>query len=113
MYDIEAKPVVAAAPREEAGYRSLSTTRRINLVIKTAIAILISLFALYPIPWILSAALNPSNTLVNQQIIPKGATLDNFQKLFNDPQHPWLHWILNSVLVSGTTAIITVGLTAL
>ena len=110
---IEAEVKKTAAVKEEAKFRSLSTTRRINLVIKLVLAVLASLFALYPIPWIISASLSPSNTLVNQQLIPVGATMDNFQRLFNDPQHPWLRWMGNSLIVCLSTAIITVALTAL
>src|SRR5947209_7003695 len=96
-----ATPIEAAAAQAQPRYRSLSTTRRINTGIKLLVATLASLFALYPIPWIISAALNPSNTLVNQSLIPVGANLNNFQRLFNDPQHPWLLWMWNSILVSG------------
>src|SRR5438270_4010610 len=113
MYEATPAVKAAEAPKAAATYRSLSTQRRINLVIKLVIAVLISLFALYPIPWIISASLNPSNTLVNQQLIPANASLENFQRLFNDPQHPWLLWMWNSIFVSGTTAIITVALTSL
>jgi len=113
MIDTEAKAQQAVATKEEARYRSLSTTRRINVIIKTTIATLAVLFAFYPIVWIVSASINPTNSLINLTLIPRGATLDNFQRLYNDPQYPFWLWIFNSMKVSAITAVIIVALTAL
>ena|SRR5437762_7578579 len=105
-------PKVATAVSQPR-YRSISTTRRINVTVKTFIALLTCVFALYPVVYIISAALNPSNSLVNASVIPSNASLENFGKLANDPQHPFLLWMWNSVQVSGISAIIIVSLTAL
>ena len=114
MLETEAKAGQKAAAREEsAGYRSISTQRRINVIIKTTIAILAVIFALYPIVWIVSASINPANSLINLTLIPRNATLDNFQRLFNDPQYPFGLWIWNSIKVSGITAIVIVALTSI
>jgi ABC-type maltose transport system permease subunit len=115
MYETEAKPAVqpAAARREEVRYGSVKTARRVNLIVKTAIAILASIFSLYPVVWIISAALNPANSLSNSTLIPANASLDNFQRMVNDSQHPFLLWIWNSVKVAGITSVIIVALTAL
>jgi ABC-type maltose transport system permease subunit len=112
MIESEAKQA-AAAPRAEARYRSLSTTRRINVTVKTIIAVLACIFAVYPIVWVVSAAINPANSLINLTLIPRNANLENFERTFNDPQYPFLLWIWNSVKVSAVTAIIIVALTAL
>jgi len=113
MLDTEARAQQAVGAKEEPRYRSLSTTRRINVIIKTTIALLAVLFAFYPIVWIVSASINPTNSLINLTLIPRGATLDNFQRLYNDPQYPFWLWILNSIKVSAITAVIIVALTAL
>lgn len=112
MIESEAKQV-AVAPKEEARYRSLSTTRRINIIAKTTIAVIACLFAVYPIVWVVSAAINPANSLINLTLIPRNANLENFERTFNDPQYPFLLWIWNSVKVSAVTAIIIVALTSL
>ena len=91
----------------------MKTARRVNLIVKTAIAILASIFSLYPVVWIISAALNPANSLSNSTLIPANASLDNFQRMVNDSQHPFLLWIWNSVKVAGITSVIIVALTAL
>ncbi|PZR96612.1 MAG: maltose ABC transporter permease [Candidatus Chloroheliales bacterium] len=105
----EARAAAHAAKR----YRSVTASRRINLGIKLLVALLAAVFSLYPLLWIVSAALSPSNSLVNQTLVPPGATLDNFVRLWTDPQHPFLLWLWNSILVSAITAIIVVSLCAL
>lgn len=92
---------------------SMTAQRRLGLGIKLVIAVLTVLYALYPVAWVLSAALDPANSLVNQSLIPRNATLDNFARLVNDPQHPFVLWLWNSIKVSGISAVIIVALTAL
>lgn len=70
-------------------------------------------FALFPLVWTFSAALNPANTLINQKLIPTNANFENFKYLFNNTQHPFPNWLWNSVKISFITAFIAVGLTAL
>jgi len=94
-------------------YRSLSTARRINVTIKVAIALCAAVFALLPVAYIVSAALSPSNSLLNSTLIPQNASLANFERLVDDPQHPFLLWMWNSIKVSSITALIIVGFTAL
>ncbi|HBK68279.1 MAG TPA: maltose ABC transporter permease MalG [Firmicutes bacterium] len=71
------------------------------------------MFAIFPIIWALSAALNPSNTLMGQRLIPENASLKNFVALFNNKQHPFPIWIWNSVKISLIVSLITVILTSL
>ncbi|MBA2275974.1 MAG: sugar ABC transporter permease [Chloroflexi bacterium] len=86
--------------------------RRLSLTIKLLILLVAVVFALYPIAYVLSAALNPLNTLVGQGLIPTRITFENFERLFTTPLHPWPRWILNSVVVSGVTAVVVVSLSA-
>ena len=72
-----------------------------------------TVYALYPVVWIVASALSPLNTLVNQTLIPAGASVDNFITLATNPRHPFLLWMWNSVKIAGTTAILVVTLTAL
>lgn len=95
------------------GFRSARQSERFNLFLKLLIAILAALFALYPVAWIFSAALSPSNSLVNSRLIPVGASAANFVRLWSDPRHPFLLWMWNSIKVSSLTSLITVSLCAL
>jgi len=81
--------------------------------LKTAIAVVAALFALYPVAWILSTALNPANSLVNATLIPANAGFDNFQRLTTNPQAPIFTWIWNSVKLATISAIIVTMVCAL
>lgn len=92
---------------------SITAQRRLGLGIKLTIAVLTAFYALYPVAWVVSAALDPANSLVNQSLLPRNATFANFSRLVNDPQHPFVLWLWNSIKVSGASALIIVTLTAL
>lgn len=87
--------------------------KRIVLALKVLVAILASLYALLPIVFVVTAAINPLNTVSATSLIPARATLDHFAMLFNDPFHPWPLWIMNSFIVSSITSVIVVALCAL
>jgi len=70
-------------------------------------------FAIFPFIWIFSASINSSNTLLGQTIIPKNFTWSHYIEFFTNKQHTFGLWILNSIKVSGITAIFTVILAAL
>ena len=115
--DPQTTPSSIAIEGKKTGRRERITSIRrentIGMILRVGLAIIGSIFALYPVVWILSAALSPTNSLVNQALIPKDASLMNFQRLVNDPQHPFMLWMLNSIIVSAITAVITVAFTAL
>lgn len=102
--------VTAAKARRTLGQRN---SRRIGLALKLAIMVVAVIFALFPVIYVISAALNPANSLVGLGLIPKEVTFDNFARLFNSPNAPWPRWILNSVIVAGATAVLVTSLTAL
>jgi arabinogalactan oligomer/maltooligosaccharide transport system permease protein len=63
------------------------------------VAIGASIFALFPIMFVLSAALNPLGTLSSTSLIPTVFSASNFQNLFG--QTEFARWFLNSVIISG------------
>ncbi|MFI1992657.1 sugar ABC transporter permease [Actinoplanes sp. NPDC020271] len=69
------------------------------------------LFSLGPILFVLSAALNPLGTLSSSTLVPTGASLDNFTRLFRDTGFP--HWFLNSVMIAGLASLLSIFLSAL
>lgn len=79
-----------------------------HLLIWAAIA-----FALFPVIWIFSASLSPSNTLIGQSLIPGNMSWVHYRDLFRSPELPFGRWIWNSVRISTVTALLTVFLTAL
>jgi arabinogalactan oligomer/maltooligosaccharide transport system permease protein len=65
-------------------------------------------FALFPIVFLLSAALNPVGTLSTTSLLPNGISLHNFSKLFSDPDSPYLRWYANTLVICGVSAMVNV-----
>ncbi|WP_433604094.1 sugar ABC transporter permease [Dactylosporangium sp. CA-139114] len=68
-------------------------------------------FSLFPIVFVVSAALNPVGSLSSTQLIPSAAGLGNFGDLFSKTAFP--HWYLNSILIAGIAAAVGVFLSML
>ena len=73
-----------------------------------AVGILISFFALFPLYLVIISSINPTGSLQVSSFIPKEFSLNNYQKLFNDPTIPYLVWMKNTLLISGAVAILSV-----
>jgi arabinogalactan oligomer/maltooligosaccharide transport system permease protein len=79
-----------------------------------AILVVVTIFALVPILFVVSAALNPLGTLNSSELWPTGASLSNAGRLFADPDHDFKRWLLNSVLIAGlaSASSVVIGLCA-
>ncbi|MDP9208750.1 MAG: ABC transporter permease subunit, partial [Actinomycetota bacterium] len=55
-------------------------------------------FGLFPILFLVSAAINPLGTLSTAQLIPSGASLENFSKLFDTTEY--VNWYWNTMLIA-------------
>jgi arabinogalactan oligomer / maltooligosaccharide transport system permease protein len=75
------------------------------------VAVVAVLFSLFPIVFVVSAALNPLGTLSSTELWPSGATAGNFGRLFSDTAFG--RWFANSVLIAGLAAAVSVFLSAL
>lgn len=75
------------------------------------VALLALAFSLFPILFVLSAALNPLGTLSSTDLVPSGASLGNFTGLLTGTRFPT--WFRNSVLIAGLAAVTSVFLSAL
>jgi arabinogalactan oligomer / maltooligosaccharide transport system permease protein len=60
-------------------------------------------FALFPILFVFSAAINPLGTLSSSQLVPTGASLGNFVDLLTTTS--FLRWFANSLLIAGTASV--------
>lgn len=71
-------------------------------------------FALFPVVWMISASINPTDTLSGGRLIPDGATFENYRKIFDNPtESPFMTWLWNSYYISFIVATIGLGLTAM
>ncbi|MEV1076445.1 sugar ABC transporter permease [Micromonospora parva] len=76
------------------------------------VAVLAVLFSLFPIVFVVSAALNPLGTLSTTELVPTGGvSLDNVGGLFE--RTAFGRWFLNSLLIAGVAAFASVFLSAL
>ncbi|MEJ2013613.1 MAG: sugar ABC transporter permease [Anaerolineales bacterium] len=91
--------------------------RQIRLVLIYLVAILAIAFALFPIIWIISASVNPLNSLSSQRLIPQNASFVNYTKLLTDSDfariYPFKKWIFNSVKLAGLTTLFSVSITTM
>jgi len=75
------------------------------------VGVLAVAFSLFPILFVLSAALNPLGTLSSTELLPTGASVENFANLFD--RTAFAHWFLNSLLIAGTASFVSIFLSAL
>jgi arabinogalactan oligomer/maltooligosaccharide transport system permease protein len=72
------------------------------------------LFALWPLAWMVSASLNPVDTLSGAQLIPEGASFDNYSEILANPSgSPFMTWLLNSWKIALIVALSNVLLGAM
>ena len=91
----------------------MSPTTPRRLAAKTgsyAVLILFSVIAVYPVTRIITISLRPGNRLLTTELdlIPAGATLDNFRVLLTETQ--FVRWMFNSTLVAFVVTVTGVAL---
>jgi arabinogalactan oligomer / maltooligosaccharide transport system permease protein len=121
----ELVPVAVARPVEAARATTRKPPKRVRFKDtwwRHLVGIGAGIVALFPVAYVISSAFNRDNTLQGASLIPTHVTIRNFDKLLrNDVQGtsggnveaPYLHWVLNSFIVAGATAILTTMLGAL
>ena len=82
------------------------------------VGIVASVIALFPVVYVISAAFNGDSTLSSASVIPHSFTWSNFSTLFSSQKHfasasDYPYWYMNTVVVSASTALLTVVLGAL
>lgn len=75
------------------------------------VAILAIVYAMFPIVFVVSAALNPLGTLSSSQLIPDQVSTDNFVKLFQDTY--FARWFVNSLVIAGLSGLLAMFLSAM
>jgi arabinogalactan oligomer/maltooligosaccharide transport system permease protein len=86
-------------------------SRRSGTWWRHALAILALMWALFPILYIVSAALNSVGTLQASGLIPREFSTGNFETLFSDESRPYLSWYKNSMIIAtiGAVAAVFIG----
>lgn len=94
---------------------SRTRQRQLRLVLTYLVALILIVFALFPIIWIISASLNPANSLATQTLIPRNASLENYRMLLTDNPfsqiYPFKRWLFNSIKLAGITTLCSISIT--
>jgi len=77
------------------------------------VGVLACLWALFPISYIVSAALNPLGNVVTTGMIPRTFSTENFEKLFNTPSIQYERWYANTMVVCVAVTFIQIFFSAL
>ncbi len=102
-------------PKEKIEYTPMPFGRWVReLGWRYVVAGVVVLFALFPIAWMVSASINPIDTLSGSQFVPDGATFDNYREILeNPPQSPFMTWLWSSWRISLIVSAITVMLASM
>lgn len=84
-----------------------------RLALRHAFVLAVCAFAIFPILFVVSAALNPLGTLASTELLPTGASLANFGELMTSDVHPFGRWFLNSVFIALTSSFASLMLSML
>ena len=99
-----AVPAEAAIPTTETDaveVRPVGQKPRTGVWWRHALAILALVWALFPVMFVVSAALNPAGTLNSASPIPTSFSLKNFTDLFASSTFPFWSWFQNSLIIAG------------
>jgi arabinogalactan oligomer/maltooligosaccharide transport system permease protein len=77
------------------------------------VGIVTIIFALFPLLYVLSAALDSSGTLAGSNRLFGQIDFENFAQLFSDPARPFGRWFLNTLFIGTVTSLASVLLGAL
>jgi arabinogalactan oligomer/maltooligosaccharide transport system permease protein len=73
-----------------------------------SLAVVALVWSLFPIIFIVSAALNPAGSLQTSELLPSSVSFANFSALFSDASRPYASWYRNSLLIAGVGALCSV-----
>ncbi|MDP1546643.1 MAG: ABC transporter permease subunit, partial [Anaerolineales bacterium] len=104
-------------------YESMRTSqkfqKRLSVGIRLVVAVILIVFATFPVLWIISASFDSSQSLSTQTLIPSRISLTNYARLFGlDPTYKfgdlfYQKWVFNSIKVSGISTILSLFITTM
>ena len=77
------------------------------------VGVIMSIFAIFPLLYVLSASLNPSGTLISANALFSIFDFGSYIQLFDLPQQPYAAWYGNTLAIGITTSVCTVFLGAM
>ncbi|MGB4136082.1 MAG: sugar ABC transporter permease [Microbacterium sp.] len=77
------------------------------------VALVLVVFALFPLAYVLSASLSSSGSLVGSNHLFTTIDFRNYVKLFTNPDQPFVMWVLNTLFIGLLTSVLSVFLGAM
>ena len=77
------------------------------------VGVVMVIFSAFPLLYVLSASLNPQGTLTGSNALFARVGFEAYGRILNSPDAPFARWFGNTILIAGTTSILTVFLGAL
>src|SRR3954451_21458544 len=74
------------------------------------VGIVVSVFALFPLVFVLSSSLNPHGTLTGSNALFSEFGFDSYSRILSNPQVPYVPWYVNTLIIASITAVSTVFL---
>ncbi len=105
------RPTSSTSPSMAAMPTGYHRRRTISRIILYTVMSLIALVIVVPLLWMFSTSFKPKPQLFSKEIywIPKTITLENYQKIMDNPSTPIEKWFANTVFV----AVIHTGVVSL
>lgn len=77
------------------------------------VGLVMIVFATFPLLYVLSSSLNPRGTLTGSNSLFTAIDFGAYGRILNDPTYPYPAWFMNTIIIAGITAVLTVFLGAL
>jgi arabinogalactan oligomer/maltooligosaccharide transport system permease protein len=110
MSDTQVTPVTGQDPPEIVRHGSARGNWFQQVGWRHLVAVVALIFGLFPILFVISAAFNPLGTLSSSQLIPSGASLENFRKLFANTEY--VNWYWNTLLIATLASVFSMFISA-
>lgn len=90
---------------------SARAQRNFGIGVRLIIAVVLIVFAIFPMLWVLSASINPTSSLATQKLIPDNAGLGNYRALLTSGEFPFWTWFGNSIKIATITSVFSLAIT--
>jgi trehalose/maltose transport system permease protein len=111
MSQITKQAATLDVPMTEGTAKQASTKGAVLRVLFYLLVVVIIVFNLFPFVWALLSSFRPSSELFSTRILPNSLTMDHYVAVFKDAR--FVAALLNSIIVSGCTVLISLGLGSL
>jgi len=103
------RPTSAAATRTPMPARRGSVSRRVKKIALAAIALVVTVFSIFPVYWMVQTSFQPNNEILGSEVNfwPQNFTLRNYETvLFDATRSQFMPALGNSIVVTVSTVII-------